>query len=749
MSERKLTGLECKKVEQTDTKTDKEESTKYTYQFHDEDKNYVVTLKTTEKMDYEIGQDIGVTINRDQVSMDAFTEEETEEPESSIIPDSDTIYCHGCGIANPDENHNCPTPKFKDKQLDTLAPAPDSSKSLSEAGKEEAKALEEKLNEVKEEEPDWEELAKNAECAECGGEPEYFEHDEETKDTKWWCTDCMDPDKICGTSIDEESLKEFWEDDFGDMPDNQTVTCMSPKHPQTEMHVAILLDRPGKPSFHWRTEEPLPPEDPETSEPTEEPPMYPEPEVTEEEKENDQQETPYGEVFENPGCVDYADGDPGNPGMCACSGRTNPFCEGENCIDIRSEETPPFVPEGFKIELEEGSISMSILQGIEKGETNEELLKQFIKTYSEFGSDEFESVLDLLDSQGFTVPDEEAEPTLTDKGRDRLGLVNMPPEGFKTCPDCNKPFNPLMHHQCSECHGILPPWTCFYCGKNYKEDGAAGNKDGHPACVKCMTEEKGSPETPSKEKELPPIEERPLIQLTVPTKQPAKGKIICGICKKERVKGGDVGEQEVCKRCFKEQTELHETAQAIQEEQVAELHKETPLEETLDALTNGKLVETPDNAHKVLPPTETEPEKPRKRVRTLAKIDKEVRDKETEEELAEEKAKTEAFKKDLEETATREAAGEPSTLLCKKTDFPTDQLGGLRDDITIEKNKTDNFLYAHAKSMTPPINGVQIQKFCQTLKLKTGIDWKHIMGNAFSADQETLNKVRGEPELIE
>ena len=73
---------------------------------------------------------------------------------------------------------------------------------------------------------------------------------------------------------------------------------------------------------------------------------------------------------------------------------------------------------------------------------------------------------------------------------DYVDALNQPvPNGFRTCDDCKLSFNPLMHHECPVCNGILPPWTCFYCGHNYKEDGASGTMGGHPACCACI--EKG------------------------------------------------------------------------------------------------------------------------------------------------------------------------------------------------------------------------------------------------------------------
>lgn len=33
------------------------------------------------------------------------------------------------------------------------------------------------------------------------------------------------------------------------------------------------------------------------------------------------------------------------------------------------------------------------------------------------------------------------------------------------------------------------PWVCGFCGRNFKEDGASGYKEGKPACVDCLTED--------------------------------------------------------------------------------------------------------------------------------------------------------------------------------------------------------------------------------------------------------------------
>jgi hypothetical protein len=639
MSERKLTGLECKKVEQTDTETDKGASTKYTYQFQDEDKNYVVTLKTTEQMDYTVGQDIGVIIEKSQKTIQEF--EENIDPETGAPPKEECVQCGGeCGI-----------------------------------------------------------------------------------------------ESVIHQDIDGTFCSEI---------------CLN------------IYEAQNKP-------------EPDTKEP----PMYPEPEETEEELASDEAEKPMeepkGEVFENPGCVDYTDGDQGNPGLCACSGRTNPYCEGEGCIDIRPTEEPPkaskeamdiltendeeevVVPKDFKVELQEGTIAMDVLKNIDSGASDEVLLATFMKTYNNFGSEEYEAVLSWLEEQEYITFAEVdcKQPILTDKGRDRLVLVNMPPEEKE---DGNTLYDEILRNRCAF-------WS--------PEDGELGEccstQRNDPNCIgpTCseFAEEKGSPETPSKEKEEPEPQQAIFVNDTT-VRGVAKDRWECPGCNERWNRSLDKRDTTTkCKNCGiylrlgnptlpgpETETNIDSNTDSnvdsnlkvntdSKQESIPESKPESkPLEETLDALTNG------DG-----PPPEKRAEEPERKMHNRPqKLEVEPYESNiTEQEAAEEKAKTEAFEKGLEETATGEEAGEPSTLLCKKTNFPTNLLGGLAKDVVIEKNMKENFLYAHAQSIQAPINGVQIQKFCHALKLKTGADWKHVTDKTFKADQDQLNRARGEPELIE
>lgn len=107
------------------------------------------------------------------------------------------------------------------------------------------------------------------------------------------------------------------------------------------------------------------------------------------------------------------------------------------------------------------------------------------------------------------------------------------------------------------------------------------------------------------------------------------------------------------------------------------------------------------------------------------------------------KAKAEKTKAEDEAKLVEEEKGKyemTGTLLLKKTDFPTDVLGGLKKDIVVEKNMTDNFLYAHATSMVLAKTPSDNDAFVSVLKEKTGLDWEWVTGNTYAADQKQLNK---------
>ncbi|RLI55243.1 MAG: hypothetical protein DRP09_10535 [Candidatus Thorarchaeota archaeon] len=103
--------------------------------------------------------------------------------------------------------------------------------------------------------------------------------------------------------------------------------------------------------------------------------------------------------------------------------------------------------------------------------------------------------------------------------------------------------------------------------------------------------------------------------------------------------------------------------------------------------------------------------------------------------------KTHSKKKEKNEE-TPEGWGETGRMLIKKSRFPTGILGGLQEDVRVEKNMKDDFLYAHAKSVEKPKTKKEKEKFQDLLKTKTHIDWKWVTGCTFNADRKQLNKIK-------
>jgi hypothetical protein len=162
-------------------------------------------------------------------------------------------------------------------------------------------------------------------------------------------------------------------------------------------------------------------------------------------------------------------------------------------------------------------------------------------------------------------------------------------------------------------------------------------------------------------------------------------------------------------------TETPNTNSTTPEQTELTVSEKTPLQNTLDALTNGD---------------GPAPEQPLKGMT-----------KEQVEEQFPEPGKTmgETLKEEIEKDPEPDW-GMTGNVLLKKTDFPTMNLGGLKTDIVVEKNMKDKFLYAHALSFQVPVNEMQKQKFCEELKARTGYDWTHILDSTFNCDKDQLNK---------
>jgi len=84
------------------------------------------------------------------------------------------------------------------------------------------------------------------------------------------------------------------------------------------------------------------------------------------------------------------------------------------------------------------------------------------------------------------------------------------------------------------------------------------------------------------------------------------------------------------------------------------------------------------------------------------------------------------------------------TLLLKKEKFPKDILGGLKEDIMIEKNAAGNFFYAHARSKEGADSFETNKAFTDELKKITGLNWTWVSGNLFNADRKQLNETKEE-----
>lgn len=78
-------------------------------------------------------------------------------------------------------------------------------------------------------------------------------------------------------------------------------------------------------------------------------------------------------------------------------------------------------------------------------------------------------------------------------------------------------------------------------------------------------------------------------------------------------------------------------------------------------------------------------------------------------------------------------------LLVKKADFPEDLCGGLQEDVMVQKNMKEGWLYAHAKTAKAPQNQAEANEVCMKLLELTKIPWTHVLDSTFNASKKELN----------
>jgi hypothetical protein len=117
------------------------------------------------------------------------------------------------------------------------------------------------------------------------------------------------------------------------------------------------------------------------------------------------------------------------------------------------------------------------------------------------------------------------------------------------------------------------------------------------------------------------------------------------------------------------------------------------------------------------------------------------------EDKTEEAAKEETFQEHIEEVEKKGDSESPLLISAEAFNETFDTLGGLAEDVRVEKNVKDNFLFAHAYSKEVPTEEDEIEHFCAELtEFSVGLKWTHVGDNLFNADKEQLNKEEPEGE---
>lgn len=602
MPEQEIKSLECKKMEQKETTTDKGESVTFTYTFADEDKDNVVTLKTTKEQDYAVGQDVDVTIGSPQTAIDSFEDETEAEPERP--------NCELCGKpADVRMNGKNQCAECANKEVPKKEPEP---------------------------EPEIE-------------VPEEEEEPEETPEPE-----IVEPPKPCDPETCDKQPEEP-EQELNESPEEV---------PDTEEEPDTLIEHPH--------------------------------------------------IFENPGCEFYQTVNKEDPGMCTKSTRTAPFCIGAGCTDLTTPEEEEIPDEQYEVEtpdepdildepdMTENSVVMELLIHINANLSDDQLLTAVNAKFESFGTDEFVNIMNWLAEESYIMeksPDDNTQ--LTDKGREMIAPTKVAEEekGSPETPSQEKKktaAEPLEETETPSAifltdttvRGVAKQrWECPGCGTRWNR---AVDKEGMVTkCKGCGTE----------------------LMLTIPKKPENEGA-------PEGLAPSDDPSNKVPKPLRKLAAEvLKETSQRVEKakEESAEPAPSPPLQDTLDALTNGDGPTTEE-----LRAIEAEDQKPEK---TMGEDLKDKVEKEPE-----------------IETDPEPDWGMTGNVLVKKTDFPNMNLGGLKLDVTVEKNQKGNFLYAHALSFQVPQNGMQKENFCKELKARTGYDWTHILDSTFNCNKDQLNK---------
>ena len=84
--------------------------------------------------------------------------------------------------------------------------------------------------------------------------------------------------------------------------------------------------------------------------------------------------------------------------------------------------------------------------------------------------------------------------------------------------------------------------------------------------------------------------------------------------------------------------------------------------------------------------------------------------------------------------------------LIKKKDFPSDLLGGLLEDVVVERNESANLLFAHAVSKEANDEHSARKAFSDYLNKLTGIEWTWVINKLYNADTKQLNANRQKEE---
>lgn len=96
------------------------------------------------------------------------------------------------------------------------------------------------------------------------------------------------------------------------------------------------------------------------------------------------------------------------------------------------------------------------------------------------------------------------------------------------------------------------------------------------------------------------------------------------------------------------------------------------------------------------------------------------------------------IEKAKKETAAKQWK-EHDTLI-EKGNFPKDILGGLEKDVVVQKHATAGILYAHAISVeNPDDNEGKIARFEDELNDITEMDWAHVLDKTFNANKKQIN----------